>query len=86
MPRVLEGKVTSLKMANTVIVEVTRRTPHPMYRKLLKRSKNYKVAVNNVTVAIGDTVKMTETRRKSKDIYFELSEVVDLKKKEGAKK
>ena len=35
MKKVFEGKVISVKMQKTAVVEVLRRTPHPLYRKLL---------------------------------------------------
>jgi small subunit ribosomal protein S17 len=73
------GKVVSNKMVNTVVVEVTRYIPHPKYKKLLKRSKKFKVALNGNKVAIGDTVTMTETKPQSKNVNFIISAV----KKEG---
>lgn len=72
MAKVLTGKVVSTTMQGVVVVEVTRKTPHPLYKKLLKRSKKFKVATNGQTVAIGDTVTIRETRPRSKDTYFML--------------
>lgn len=75
MARVLNGTVVSLSMVNTAVVEVTWRKPHPMYKKLLKRSRKYKADINGQEVALGDQVKMLETRPMSKDKYFKITEV-----------
>lgn len=66
----LEGKVISLKMQNTAVVEVFRTVIHPLYKKRLKRSKKYKVDLNNQKVSLGDVVKIIETKPISKDKYF----------------
>lgn len=76
MAKVLSGKVTSVKMQDTVIVEVTRFVPHPLYKKLLKRSKSFKVAVNGHTLEVGKRVKIVETKPVSKDKYFKVQEVI----------
>jgi small subunit ribosomal protein S17 len=76
MAKVLSGKVTSVKMQDTVIVEVTRFVPHPLYKKLMKRSKSFKVAVNGHTLEVGRRVKIVETRPVSKDKYFKVQEVI----------
>jgi len=76
MAKTLRGKVVSTKMQDTVVVEVVRRVAHPLYRKLLKRSKRYKVASAGQTVAVGDTVRIVETRPIAKDKHFKVLEVV----------
>jgi small subunit ribosomal protein S17 len=76
MKKIIEGKVVSIKMKNTVVVEIVRKTPHPLYKKLIKRDKKYKVDVNGITVNLGDTVKIVQTRPISKDKYFKVMEVV----------
>ena len=72
MAKILTGKVISTAMNGVAIVEVTRKTPHPLYKKLLKRSKNFKVALNGNAVTVGDTVQIIETRPISKDMHFAL--------------
>lgn len=72
MPKILNGIVLSHTMTGAVVVEVTRHIPHPKYKKLLKRSKKFKAALNGQTVTVGDTVKIIETRPMSKDIHFKL--------------
>lgn len=74
MNKILTGKVTSVKMQGTVLVEVERRTPHKLYGKLLRRNKSYKVDINGQTVNLGDIVKIVETKPISKSKHFKLVE------------
>lgn len=80
MAKVLAGKVVSVKMNDTVIVEVVRRTPHPLYKKLVKKSSKFKVDSKGAEVTLGQDVKIVETRPISKDKHFKIMV------KEGAKK
>ena len=79
MPKVITGKVVSLKMQNTVVVEVSRRVPHPLYKKLLKKSKNFKADLAGHTVEVGNSVKIIETKPMSKTKYFAIKEVIKQK-------
>ncbi len=72
MAKILTGKVISIKMQDTAVVEVTRRTPHKLYKKLLKRSKHYKVDTKEQAVVVGQTVKIVETIPMSKDKHFKV--------------
>ncbi len=74
MAKILAGKVLSMKMNNTVIVEVVRRTPHPLYKKLMRKSNTFKVDTAGQTVSIGQEVKIVETRPISKQKHFKLME------------
>lgn len=76
MAKALVGKVVSTKMTGSVVVEVTGRTPHPLYKKLLKRSKKYVVALGGKEVVEGDTVKIIETRKVAKNKNFTIEEVI----------
>jgi small subunit ribosomal protein S17 len=76
MAKVITGKVISTKMQNTIVVEVTRFVPHPLYKKLLKRSKNFKVDSNGFTVEVGRRVKIVETKPMAKDKHFKVLEVI----------
>ena len=76
MQKMFEGKVVSSKMQNTVVVEVTRRKPHPFYKRLLKRSTKFKVETGGYSVNAGDKVKIIETRPISKGKYFKIMEVI----------
>ena len=79
MAKVLAGKIVSIKMNNTVVVEVVRRTPHPLYKKLVKKSSRFKVDSKGVEVAVGQDVKIVETRPISRDKHFKIMQ------KEGGK-
>jgi small subunit ribosomal protein S17 len=81
MSKIITGTIISVKMENTAVVEVVRRTPHPKYKKLLRRSKHLKADTNGKKVTVGDVVQIIETRPISKDKYFRL-----LDSKEGKKK
>ena len=83
--KVFEGQVVSVPGGHTAIVEVVRKTPHPLYKKLIKRSKKYKVDTAGLDVAIGANVKIVETRPISKNKFFKLV-VKEEKVKKGAKK
>lgn len=72
MAKVLAGKVVGVKMNNTVVVEVVRRTPHPLYKKLVRKSKKFKVDSAGVEVTVGQDVKIVETRPISKDKHFKI--------------
>lgn len=74
--KIFEGTIVSVGMNKTIVVEVVRRTPHPLYKKLLKRSKNYNVDPGDFEVEVGNKVKITETRPISKNKYFKISEVL----------
>ena len=64
--RMLTGRVTSDKMDKTVTVLVDRRVMHPLYKKFIRRSKNYAAHDENNTCKIGDTVRIEECRPISK--------------------
>lgn len=70
MKKIFVGKVVSISTPNTIIVEVLRHTPHPMYRKLLRRTKRFKVHTQAAQAHIGDMVKIVETRPYAKDKFF----------------
>lgn len=67
MPRrVLQGTVVSDKSDKTVVVLVERRITHPIYKKIIKRSKKYMAHDENGTIKIGDVVRIQECRPLSK--------------------
>ena len=76
MAKVLTGKVISIKMQNTAVVEVSRRVPHPLYKKLLKVSKHFNVDTAGKSVALGDEVRIVETKPISKTKFFVIKEVI----------
>lgn len=74
--KIFKGKVVSLKMQKTAVVEVKRTTIHPMYKKVLRRSRKYKVDTGDLTLNVGDIVTIKETRPLSKDKNFKVEAVV----------
>lgn len=76
MKKTFEGKIISLKMNKTAVVEVTRRTPHPLYKKLIRRSRNYKADTGDLILKVGDRVRIAETKPISKDKFFIVAEVI----------
>ena len=72
--KIFKGKVVSVKMTDTIVVEVARRTPHPLYKKLLKRSSKFKVSAPGNTLSVGDIVSIVETRPISKEVHFKIME------------
>ena len=73
--KVFEGIVTSIKMKDTAVVEVTSKTPHKLYRKLMKRSKKFKASVEGHDLSVGQKVLIAETKPISKDKHFKIIEV-----------
>lgn len=86
MAKRLNGIVTKGGMTDTVLVEVTRRTPHPLYRKLLTRTKTYKADTRDVKAGVGDQVTIIETRPLSKDKHFKIEKVTTAKQTKGEAK
>lgn len=79
--KTFNGVVVSVAMQNTAVVEVTRRFPHPMYKKVIKRNRRFKVDPAGFTLTIGDRVTIGETKKLSKDKYFKIVEVEKGEKK-----
>jgi small subunit ribosomal protein S17 len=74
MKKIFRGRVVSLKMQNTAVVEVLRYITHPLYKKRLKRTKKYKADYTGQTLALGDKVSIVEVRPISKDKNFKVLE------------
>lgn len=70
--RVLTGIVVSDKMQKTVVVSIQRKVAHPLYGKLIKITKKYKVDTNGMDIKIGDIVRMEETRPISRGKHFKV--------------
>ena len=64
--RILIGTVTSDKTDKTVTVLVERKVKHPLYGKIIRRSKKYHAHDENNEYAIGDVVRIEETKPISK--------------------
>lgn len=58
--RILQGVVVSDKSDKTIVVKVERRFTHPLFKKTVRRSKNYKAHDENNASKQGDMVKIEE--------------------------
>ena len=71
------GVVVSDKMDKTIVVAVKDSVQHPLYKKILKRTKKFKAHDENNECGIGDRVRIMETRPLSKDKRWRLVEIVE---------
>ena len=71
------GLVVSDKMEKTVVVAIERRVPHPVYGKMVTRTKRVKAHDEDNSAKTGDTVKIVETRPLSKDKRWRVVEIVE---------
>jgi len=72
--RELQGIVVSDKGDKTVIVNVERRITHPVYKKIIKRSKRFAAHDETNSYKTGQTVKIRECAPKSKSKTWEVIE------------
>ena len=72
--RELQGIVVSDKVDKTVIVNVERRITHPVYKKIIKRSKKFAAHDETNSCKTGQTVKIRECAPKSKSKTWEVVE------------
>jgi small subunit ribosomal protein S17 len=75
--KVRQGYVVSDKMDKTVVVEVLRRTTHPLYRKTVTRSEKYHAHDEANDVNVGDLVRIVETRPLSKTKRWRVVDVIE---------
>ena len=71
------GLVVSDKMQKTVVVAIERRVPHPVYGKMVTRTKRLKAHDEANSAKTGDKVRIVETRPLSKDKRWRLLEIVE---------
>jgi small subunit ribosomal protein S17 len=72
-----EGLVASIAMDKTVVVEVSTRKPHPLYRKTMVRTTRLKAHDENNELRVGDRVRIAETRPLSKTKRWRLVEILE---------
>jgi len=70
--KTIKGTVTSLANAKTARVLVIRKWQHPLYKKYVKRSKNYACHVEDMKLNIGDSVIIEECKPVSKTKTFKV--------------
>ena len=65
--RILSGTVVSNKPDKTIIVRVTRQVKHPLYKKIIRRSKKFFAHDEKNIFNVGDFVKIQECKPYSKN-------------------
>ena len=71
------GIVVIDKMDKTIVVAVSERVKHPLYKKIVNRTKKFKAHDENNACGVGDKVLIQETRPLSKDKCWRLVEIVE---------
>lgn len=74
--KTLLGEVVSDRMHKTITVRVERRVRHPIYERVIKRSKKYHAHDERNQGQIGDVVRIVETRPLSRTKRWRLQEIV----------
>jgi small subunit ribosomal protein S17 len=75
--RIKQGQVASNKMDKTIVVVTETRVPHPVYKKIVRKSVRFKAHDEKNEAGIGDTVRIMECRPLSRDKRWRLIEVVE---------
>ena len=75
--KVMVGVVTSTSMDKSITINVVRRLRQPIYGKFVKRSKKFMAHDEANVCAVGDTVRITESRPLSKRKRWRLVEVLE---------
>jgi small subunit ribosomal protein S17 len=70
------GQVVSTKMAKTIVVETVMKKSHPLYRRVVAKSKKFYAHDENNTARVGDFVEIEETRPLSKLKRWRLKNVI----------
>ncbi|MCD6518661.1 MAG: 30S ribosomal protein S17 [Anaerolineae bacterium] len=77
MPRkVLSGRVVSDKMQKTVVVEVVTAKPHPLYNKVVRKTKKYMAHDEEEICREGDWVRIEESRPLSRRKRWRVIEII----------
>ena len=70
------GEVISTKMAKTIVVEVTRRAAHPVYKRIVSKRKRFYAHDEQQTAQVGDVVRIIECRPLSRLKRWKLGTVI----------
>ena len=70
------GQVVSAKMHKTIVVEVTRRVSHPVYKRIINKRRKFYAHDEQQTAKVGDVVRIVECRPMSKLKRWQLGEVL----------
>jgi small subunit ribosomal protein S17 len=63
-------------MQKTIVVQVSRRVPHPLYRRIVMKHKKFYAHDEDGKAQIGDVVRITECRPMSKLKHWQLTDVI----------
>jgi small subunit ribosomal protein S17 len=75
--RIRQGRVASDKMDKTIVVVTETRVPHPVYKKVVRRSTRFKAHDELNDAKTGDLVRIQECRRMSADKRWRLVEILE---------
>ena len=70
------GEVVSTKMAKTIVVSVSRRVAHPLYKRIMKKRKRFYAHDETGDAKMGDIVRIIECRPLSKLKHWKLGDIV----------
>jgi small subunit ribosomal protein S17 len=70
------GEVVSTKMTKTIVVEVSRRVPHPLYKRIVGKRKKFYAHDEESKAKMGDIVRIVECRPLSKLKRWQLADIV----------
>jgi len=70
------GQVVSTKMSKTIVVEVSRRVPHPLYKRIIGKRKKFYAHDEEGRAKMGDIVRIIECRPLSKLKRWRLADIV----------
>jgi len=71
------GVVTSDKMDKTVVVSIKTKVRHPLYGKMVNRTRKFKAHDENNECGVGDFVEIMETRPLSKDKRWRVVQIIE---------
>jgi small subunit ribosomal protein S17 len=77
------GQVVSNKMAKTIVVQVSMRKAHPLYRRIVAKTKKFYAHDEQNTAHVGDTVEIEETRPMSRLKRWKLKNIIQRAKLVG---
>lgn len=75
--KIREGIVVSDKMEKTIVVAIETMVLHPIYKKRVKKTTKFKAHDENNVAAVGDKVKIMETRPLSRDKRWRLVDILE---------
>ena len=70
------GYVVSTTMAKTIVVETTRQKAHPLYRRVVSRSRKFYAHDEDNAARVGDVVRIEETRPLSRLKRWRLKDII----------